>query len=95
MPEVQTSTVSGEMTLRFLQFVQMHTQNTLFCLGRVGGGKPNLDMGKILLDQLAALSVKTQGNLTPDEDAALQNALGSLETAYAETRRENQETRKS
>jgi len=84
MAEVQTSTVSGEMTLRFIQFVQMHAQNALFCLGRVGNGKPNLAMARLLIDQLGAIAFKTRGNLSPDENTVLQNALDNLQIAYEE-----------
>ncbi len=74
------------MTLRFIQFVQMHAQNASFCLGRIGNAQPNLDLARMLIDQLAAISVKTQGNLTPDEETVLQNALTMLQTAYEEVR---------
>jgi hypothetical protein len=87
MAQVQTSTVSGEMALRFIQFVQMHAQNASFCLGRIGNAKPNLDMARLLIDQLAAIAVKTKGNLTADEETVLQNALTNLENTYAEVRR--------
>lgn len=74
------------MALRFIQFVQMHAQNASFCLGRVGNAKPNLAMARLLIDQLAAIAVKTRGNLTSDEETVLQNALNNLESAYAEVR---------
>lgn len=77
------------MTLRFIEFVQMHSQNAAFCLGRIpnpqtGKASVNLGLAKMLIDQLAAIALKTQGNLTPDEDTVLQNALSSLRIAYVE-----------
>lgn len=92
MAEVQTTNVSGEMTLRFIEFVQMHSQNAAFCLGRIPNpqtGKPSVNLGlaRMLIDQLAAIALKTQGNLTTEEETVLQNALSNLQMAYVEVQR--------
>ena len=87
MAEVQNTTVSGEMTLRFIEFVRMHSQNASFCLGLIPHpqtGKPqvNLPVARGLIEQLEALAVKTRGNLSLDEQTVLNNALTHLHTAY-------------
>ena len=92
MAEVQTTTTSGEMTLRFIEFVRMHSQNAALFLGKIPHpqtGKPqvNLEVARMLIDQLASIAHKTRGNLTPDEDAVLQNALSNLEGAFVEVAR--------
>ena len=68
MAEVQTSVTSGEMAARFIEFVRMHAHNAGLCLGRVPHprtGKPevNLDLARVLIEQLAAIELKTRGNL--------------------------------
>ena len=90
MAEVQTSNApSGEMALRFIEFVQMHAQNVAFCLGRIPNpqtGQPSVNLGfaKLLIDQLAAVAERTKGNLSEDEDKILHNTLSSLRIAYVE-----------
>lgn len=89
MAEVQKTTVSGEMTFRFIEFVRMHAQNASLFLGRIPNpqtGKPqvNLDVARMLIGQLAAIEVKTRGNLTAEETSVLENTLASLEAGYAE-----------
>jgi hypothetical protein len=89
MAEVQKNTVSsGEMTLRFIEFVRMHTHNTGMLLGRVPHpqtGKPqvNLDLAKILIEQLMAIEAKTRGNLNSDEEAVLTSSLAGLQADFA------------
>ncbi|MEI6351796.1 MAG: DUF1844 domain-containing protein [Verrucomicrobiota bacterium] len=92
MAEVQTTTTSGEMTLRFIEFVRMHSQNAGLFLGRIPHpqtGKPqvNLEVARMLIDQLASIAHKTRGNLTPDEEAVLNGALSNLQTAFVEVSR--------
>jgi hypothetical protein len=92
MAEVQTSTTNGELTLRFIEFVRMHAQNASFCLGNIPHpqtGKPqvNLGLARLLIDQLEAIAVKTQGNLNTEEQTILNNALTSLQTAYAQAQK--------
>jgi len=88
MAEVQKNTVSsGEVTLRFIEFVRMHTHNAGLFLGRVPHpqtGKPqvNLDVARMLIEQLAAIETKTRGNLNPDEEAALTSSLAGLQADF-------------
>lgn len=77
------------MSLRFIEFVQMHSQNAAFCLGKIpnpqtGKSSVNLGLARMLIDQLAAIAYKTKGNLTEDEAKVIQNALSSLQMAYVE-----------
>ena len=86
MAEVQTTTESGEMTQLFIQFVMMHSQQTMLALGQHRGvsapGTRNLALAKIFIDQLAMIETKTRGNLTPDEIRVLASSLESLRQAY-------------
>ena len=77
------------MTLRFIEFVRMHSQNAAFCLGRIphpqtGKAEVNLPVARMLIDQLAAIAHKTKGNLTSDEETVINNALSSLQMAFVE-----------
>ncbi len=95
MAEVQPTTVSGEMTLRFIEFVRLHSQNAAFCLGLIPHpqtGKPeaNLALARMLIDQLAAIAFKTKGNLTSDEETVINNALSHLQMAYVEAQKNAQ-----
>jgi len=92
MAEVQTTTESGEMTLRFIEFIRMHSQNASFFLGRIPHpqtGKPevNLGLARMLIDQLAAIAHKTRGNLTADEEKVINDALSSLQLGFVEAQR--------
>ena len=87
MAEVQPTTVSGEMTQRFIEFVRMHSQNASFCLGLIPHpqtGKPmiNLQVARGLIEQLEAIAVKTHGNLSQEEQTVIDNALTTLQAAY-------------
>jgi Domain of unknown function (DUF1844) len=89
MAEVQTSTVSGELTQRFIEFVMMHAQNAALFLGQIpnpktGQGEVNLELAKMFIDQLEMIQEKTRGNLTNDESAVLRNALSNLHMAYVD-----------
>ena len=92
MAEVQTTTVSGEMTLRFIEFVRMHSQNASFCLGLIPHpqtGKPqiNLQVARGLIEQLEAIAVKTRGNLSVEEQTVINNALANLQAAYQQAQK--------
>ena len=85
------------MTLRFIEFVQMHSQNAAFCLGQIPHpqtGKPevNLPVASLLIDQLGAIAFKTRGNLTTEEETVLNNALSSLRMAYVEAQQNSKKT---
>ena len=89
MAEVQTSTTSGEVTQRFLEFVMMHSQNAALFLGQIpnpqsGKAEVNLEVAKMFIDQLAMIQEKTRGNLSNEESAVLRNALSNLQLAYVE-----------
>jgi Domain of unknown function (DUF1844) len=93
MAEVQTSTTSGEVTQRFVEFVMMHAQNAALFLGQIPNphsGQPevNLELAKMFIDQLAMIQEKTRGNLSTEEAAVLRNALSNLQMAYVEVARE-------
>jgi hypothetical protein len=93
MAEVQTSTQSGELSQRFIEFVMMHAQNAALFLGQIpnpktGEGEVNLELAKMFIDQLAMIQEKTRGNLTSEESTVLRNALSNLQMAYVEVARQ-------
>ena len=95
MAEVQTSTQSGELSQRFIEFVMMHAQNAALFLGqipnpRTGEGEVNLELAKMFIDQLAMIQEKTRGNLTNEETTVLRNALSNLQMAFVEVARATQ-----
>src|SRR5881628_2232239 len=89
MAEVQTSTQSGELSQRFIEFVMMDAQNAALFLGQIpnpktGEGEVNLELAKMFIDQLAMIQEKTRGNLTNEESTVLRNAVSNLQMAYVE-----------
>jgi len=93
MAEVQTSTQSGELSQRFIEFVMMHAQNAALFLGQIpnpktGEGEVNLELAKMFIDQLAMVQEKTRGNLTNDESTVLRNTLSNLQMVYVEVARQ-------
>jgi hypothetical protein len=93
MAEVQKTTLSGELSQRFIEFVVMHAQNAALFLGQIpnpktGEGEVNLDLARMFIDQLAMIQEKTRGNLTSEEAKVLSNALSNLQMAYVEVSRE-------
>ena len=89
MAEVQTSTQSGELTQRFIEFVMMQAQNAALFLGQIpnpqtGEGEVNLDLARMFIDQLAMIQEKTRGNLSSEEAAVLRNTLSNLQMAFVE-----------
>jgi len=93
MAEVQKTTLSGELTQRFIEFVVMHAQNAALFLGQIpnpktGQGEVNLDLARMFIDQLAMIQEKTRGNLTSEEAKVLTNALSNLQMAYVEVAKE-------
>ena len=92
MAEVQTTTQSGELSQRFIEFVMMHAQNAALFLGQIpnpktGEGEVNLEIAKMFIDQLAMIQEKTRGNLTNEESTVLRNALSNLQMAFVEVAR--------
>lgn len=89
MAEVQTTTQSGEMTQRFIEFVMMQAQNAALFLGQIpnpqtGQAEVNLEVARMFIDQLVMVQEKTRGNLTSEETTVLRNALSSLQMAFVE-----------
>jgi hypothetical protein len=89
MAEVQTSTQSGELSQRFIEFVMMQAQNAALFLGQIpnpqtGQGEVNLELAKMFIDQLGMIQEKTRGNLTNEEAAVLRNTLSNLQMAFVE-----------
>src|ERR1700724_358688 len=89
MAEVQTSTQTGELSQRFIEFVMMHAQNAALFLGQIpnpktGEGEVNLELAKMFIDQLAMIQEKTRGNLSNDEMTVLKNTLSNLQMVYVE-----------
>src|SRR6266705_1718698 len=93
MAEVQTSTQSGELSQRFIEFGMMHAQDAALFLGQIpnpktGEGEVNVELAKMFIDQLAMIQEKPRGNLTNEESTVLRNALSNLQMAYVEVARE-------
>lgn len=89
MAEVQTSTQSGELSQRFIEFVMMQAQNAALFLGQIpnpqtGQGEINLELAKMFIDQLGMIQEKTRGNLTSEETAVLRNTLSNLQMIFVE-----------
>ncbi len=89
MAEVQTSTQSGELAQRFIEFVMMEAQNAALFLGQIpnpqsGEGEVNLELARMFIDQLAMIQEKTRGNLSNEEAAVLRNTLANLQMAFVE-----------
>src|SRR5919202_5545833 len=98
MAEVQTSTNSGEMAQRFVEFVLMQAQNAALFLGQIpnpqtGEAEVNLQLAKMFIDQLAMIQEKTRGNLSSEESTVLRNTLSNLQLAYVDAAREGGTTR--
>ena len=88
--EKQKSAIgNAELAQRFVQFVMMQAQNIFYVLGRIPSpdGRPippNLEAGKILIDQLEMIQEKTRNNLSPQESAILDDALKNVRLAFVE-----------
>src|SRR5260221_1878953 len=88
--EKQKSAIgNAELAQRFVQFVMMQAQNIFYVLGRIPSpdGRPmppNLEAGKILIDQLEMIQEKTRGNLSTQESSILDDALKNVRHAFVE-----------
>ena len=92
MAEVQTTSQSGEMTQRFIEFVMMQAQNAALFLGQIPNpqtGQPevNLEVARMFIDQLTMIQEKTRGNLTNEETAVLRSTVSNLQMAFVEASR--------
>lgn len=89
MAEVQTSTQSGEVTQRFIEFVMMQAQQASLFLGRIphpqsGETTVMLEPAKLFIDQLEMIREKTRGNLSAAESEILNSVLSDLQMAYVQ-----------
>jgi hypothetical protein len=80
---------NAELAQRFVQFVMMQVQNVFYVLGRIPSpdGRPippNLEAGKLLIDQLEMIQEKTRGNLSTQEASILDDALKNVRLAFVE-----------
>lgn len=80
---------NAELAQRFVQFVMMQAQNIFYVLGRIPSpdGRaipPNLEAGKILIDQLEMIQEKTRGNLSTQESSIIEDALKNVRLAFVE-----------
>lgn len=72
---------------RFNDFVLLQAQNAGFFLGQLpnpatGEKQVNLRAAKSVIDSLAMLEIKTEGNLTAEEERLLATALANLQPLY-------------
>jgi hypothetical protein len=101
MAEFQNTTVSsGEMAQRFIEFVLMQAQNAAFLLGQIphpqtGQAEVNLDLARVLIDQLVMIQEKTKGNLNKDEAQILANTLSNLQMVYVDVAQAKRPDRKA
>jgi hypothetical protein len=89
MAEVQRTQLSGEMTQRFIEFIMMQAQQAALFLGRLpnpqtGKSEPNLDVARMLIDQLEMIREKTRGNLNHEETEILASILSDLQLGYVQ-----------
>src|SRR5471030_2860564 len=80
---------NAELAQRFVQFVMMQVQNIFYVLGRIPSpdGRPippNLEAGKLLIDQLEMIQEKTRNNLSTQESSILDDALKNVRLAFVE-----------
>ena len=72
---------------RFNDFVLLQAQNAGFFLGQLpnpttGEKQINLRAAKSVIDSLEMLEIKTEGNLTAEEERLLRTALTNLRPLY-------------
>ncbi len=80
---------SGEMTQRFIEFIMMQAQQAALFLGRIPNpqtGKPerNLEVARMLINQLEMIREKTRGNLNHEETEILASILSDLQLGYVQ-----------
>lgn len=89
MAEVQTSTFSGELAERFIQFVMLQSQQASLFLGRIpnpqtGRAEVHLDAARMFIGNLEMIREKTRGNLSRQESDILESVLTDLRGALAQ-----------
>jgi len=80
---------NSEITARFIEFIMMLAQETLFFIGKIphpstGKGEVNIEVAKLRIDQLEIIEIKSRGNRTPEEEDALKQALQAVRLAFVE-----------
>ena len=85
----QSAIGNAELAQRFVQFVMIQVQNIFYVLGRIPSPDghpipPNLEAGKMLIDQLEMIQEKTRGNLSSQESSILDDALKNVRLAFVE-----------
>src|SRR6202012_4085260 len=85
----KSSVGNAELAQRFVQFVMMQAQNIFYVLGKIPSpdGRPmppNLEAGKLLIDQLEMIQEKTRNNLSAQESSILDDALKNVRLAFVE-----------
>ena len=80
---------STETTRKFVQFIMVQAQNILYVLGRIPTPEgerlpPNLQAAKMMIDHLDLIALKTQGNLSSQEEKILKEALQQVQMAFVE-----------
>jgi len=89
MPELRTTTATGELTQRFIEFLMMQAQQAAMFLGRIPNpatGQPeiNLEVARLFIDQLEMLQQKTKGNLSKEEGDILTRILSDLQMTFVQ-----------
>jgi hypothetical protein len=89
MAELQTSTHSGELSQKFIEFVMMQAQQASLFLGRIpnpqsGQSEVLLEPAKLFIDHLEMIREKTRGNLTTQEAEILNSVLTDLQMAFVQ-----------
>ena len=84
---VPAESAAQESTADFLSFISTLVMQTMMCLGEMvhpetGQAQTDLQQARYLVDVIQLLSDKTKGNLTPQEDAELQNILYELRVKF-------------
>ena len=89
-PDTGSGAPAAEMTSAlFAQMVLQQTNMALMLMGKIanpqsGETMHDLSGAKYFIDQLEMLTVKTQGNLTADEDKLLRQSLLTLRMTFVE-----------
>lgn len=87
--ELAGATLEEIHSALFEQLVGGHAQMALTFLGKIPNPQtgeleePDLEAGKIFIDQLEMLTAKTEGNLSEKEKNFLDKALGTARAAFA------------
>jgi len=89
MAQVQTSTHSGELSQKFIEFVMMQAQQASLFLGRIpnpqsGQSEVLLEPARLFIDHLEMIREKTRGNLTTQEAEILNSVLTDLQMAFVQ-----------